>query len=297
MSNNNNVPVEAPLTDPDQGGGSAPASSAPVIAVLGCGQMGGALVRGWLRAGIVGGADLRLFDRTPAQAVTLARDAPSATVCELPEDTARGATVILLAVKPAPTAPLLARLRDAGTLSPDALIVSVAAGIRLATLEQAAHHGQPVIRVMPNTPALVGEGASAFCRGTAASDVHARAAQRLFGAVGSCVEVATESLIDAVIGVAGSAPAYFYLILEAITDGGVRAGLPRDTARTLAAQTMLGAAKMVLTTGTHPMALKDAVTTPGGTTIAALGVLESAGIRGTLMDAVRAAAERSKEMG
>lgn len=265
------------------------------VAVLGCGQMGGALVRGWVRAGMVAGENLHLWDRTPAQVDRLAADAPGAVLHNSPQSAVQSADIVLLAVKPVPTVPLLAQVSE--SLLPNALIISVAAGVRLATLEEAAPSESPVVRVMPNTPALVGEGASAYCRGSHATDEHAQTVQTLFGAVGSCVEVPNESLIDAVIGVAGSAPAYFYLIVEALTDGGVRAGLPRDTARTLAAQTMLGAAKMILTTGTHPMALKDAVTTPGGTTIAALGVLESGGLRGTLMDAVRAAAERSKEMG
>ncbi len=265
------------------------------IAVLGCGQMGGALVRGWVHAGVVTGENLRLFDVKRETAQSLAAET-GAVVSASANEAAEGADLVLVCVKPHFVDPLLGLLRESGALSSNTLVVSIAAGVRLATLEEAAT-GSPVIRVMPNTPALVGEGASAFCRGTHATDDHAQTVQTLFGAVGSCVEVANEALIDAVIGVAGSAPAYFYLIVEALTDGGVRAGLPRDTARTLAAQTMLGAAKMILTTGTHPMALKDAVTTPGGTTIAALGVLESGGLRGTLMDAVRVAAERSKEMG
>ncbi|MBC8142302.1 MAG: pyrroline-5-carboxylate reductase [Armatimonadetes bacterium] len=264
------------------------------IAVLGCGQMSGALVRGWVRSGAVSPRNLRLWSRSPAQAVALASDAPGAVVFASAIETVTGAGLVLLGVKPVPTAPLLASV--AGSLAPGSLVVSVAAGVSLAAL-QAASPPSPVIRVMPNTPALVGAGAAAFVRGTHATDAHAQTVQTLFSAVGVCVEVANESLIDAVIGVAGSAPAYFYLIVEALTDGGVRAGLPRKDARLLAAQTMLGAAKMILETGTHPMVLKDAVTTPGGTTIAALGVLESAGLRGTLMDAVQAAADRSKAMG
>jgi len=264
------------------------------IAVLGCGQMNGALVRGWVRAEIIDPAGLRLFNRTRDTAYRLAEDIPDAYIAHDAYDAVHEADIVLLGVKPAPTVPLLTQVHS--HLSPGALVISVAAGVRLWEMESATKDQNPIIRVMPNTPALVGEGASAFTRGKQATDEHAALVQTLFSAVGSCVEVASEELIDAVIGVSGSAPAYFYLIIEALTDGGVRAGLPRATARTLAAQTMLGAAKMVLTTGTHPMALKDAVTTPGGTTIAALGVLESAGLRGTLMEAVRAAAERSKQM-
>lgn len=264
--------------------------------------MGGALVRGWVRAGVVTGENLRLFDVKRETAQLLADDADNATVADSTSEAVADADTIIVCVKPNLVPTVLRPLYQGRIPKPSALVVSIAAGVRLEVLEKATFEADtyttcPVIRVMPNTPALVGEGASAFCRGTHATDDHAQTVQTLFGAVGSCVEVANESLIDAVIGVSGSAPAYFYLIIEALTDGGVRAGLPRDTARTLAAQTMLGSAKMILTTGTHPMALKDAVTTPGGTTIAALGVLESAGLRGTLMDAVRAAAERSKEMG
>ena len=261
-----------------------------IIAVLGCGQMGGALVRGWA----VQSATFRLFDTKRDAAETLAAAVGGATVCDNAANAAAGADMVLLCVKPHFVVPVLAQLHGANALQ-NAFVVSIAAGVRLPDIESATP-GVSVIRVMPNTPALIGAGASAFVRGTHATDAHAQAVQTLFAAVGSCVEIANEALMDAVIGVSGSAPAYFYLIIEALTDGGVRAGLPRDTARTLAAQTMLGAARMILETGTHPMALKDAVTTPGGTTIAALGVLESAGLRGTLMDAVRAAADRSREM-
>lgn len=263
------------------------------IAVLGCGAMGGALVRGWTRSGVLSAQNLRLFDTNPASAEALAGDAPGASVCASATEAVTGADLVLMAVKPGVVAPLLASV--VGSLAPGALVVSIAAGVSLDALQNAAPLS-PVIRVMPNTPALVGAGAAAFVRGTHATDAHAQTVQNLFGAVGVCVEVASEPLMDAVIGVAGSAPAYFYLIVEALTDGGVRAGLPRKEARLLAAQTMLGAAKMILETNTHPMALKDAVTTPGGTTIAALGILESAGLRGTLMDAVQAAADRSKAM-
>ena len=264
------------------------------VAVLGCGQMGGALVRGFVSSGVIAGVNLRLFDVKTGTAQTLASEI-GGVVAASATDAARGANLVLVCVKPAFVAPLLALLHENGALSAETLVVSIAAGVNLATLQTAAPN-VPVIRVMPNTPALVGAGASASCRGAMAGDADANAVQTLFGAVGACVEVANETLINAVIGVSGSAPAYFYLVVEALTDGGVRAGLPRDIARTLAAQTMLGSAKMILETGTHPMALKDAVTTPGGTTIAALGVLESGGLRGVLMDAVQAAADRSKEM-
>lgn len=263
------------------------------LAVLGAGKMGGALVRGWVAADAVSGPNVRLFDPHAPTAQKLADDV-GAVVAESAEMAVSDAAVLLVSVKPHLVLSCLGAVRD--HLSPACLIVSVAAGVRLAALESAAPAQAPVVRVMPNTPSLVGAGASAFCRGTHATDEHAALTQILFGAVGRAVEV-EERLIDAVTGVSGSGPAYVYLIIEALTDGGVQAGLPRDVARTLAAQTVFGAAKMVLETGEHTAALKDAVTTPGGTTITGLAVLERAGLRGTLMDAVRAAADRAKEMG
>jgi pyrroline-5-carboxylate reductase len=264
------------------------------LGVLGSGKMGGALVRGWTGAGVVAGGDVRLYDTSRAAAEAVAAET-GAFVVDSATDAATDADLLLVSVKPHLVGPSLAAVRD--TLPPHCLVVSVAAGVRLAAIEEAlAPRHQPAVRVMPNTPALVGAGAAAFCRGRGATDAHAALIAHLFGAVGRAVEVA-ESQIDAVTGVSGSGPAYFYLMIEALTDGGVRAGLPRDVARTLAAQTALGAAAMVLETGEHPAALKDAVTTPGGTTIAALAVLEAAGVRSALIEAVRAAAERAREMG
>jgi pyrroline-5-carboxylate reductase len=263
------------------------------LAVLGAGKMGGALVRGWVRAGVVAPGDVRLYDTDPAASGVLAAETGAAVAASAAE-AAAGAQTLLVSVKPHIALRSLAETGEA--LTPSCLVLSVAAGVRLAALEEAVPPQTPVIRVMPNTPALIGEGAAGFCRGRHATDAHAAQAATLFGAVGRAVEV-EERLMDAVTGVSGSGPAYFYLIIEALTDGGVRAGLPRDVSRTLAAQTALGAARMVLETGEHPAALKDAVTTPGGTTIAALAVLEAAGLRGTLIEAVRAATERAREMG
>ena len=283
------------MDDNANSGIGAAALSDRKLAVLGCGKMGGALVRGWVSAGVLAPVNLRLFDTVRAAAETLADQAGGgARVSPTAASAVEGADLLLVSVKPPLVQQVLADLRSA--LSPACLVLSVAAGISLAALEEAVGMAAPVIRVMPNTPALVGAGASAFCRGTHAGDEHARIAAQLFGAVGRAVEV-DERQIDAVTGLSGSGPAYLYLIIEALTDGAVRVGLPRDVARTLAAQTALGAARMVLETGEHPAALKDAVTTPGGTTITGLAVLEQAGLRGTLMEAVRAAAERAREMG
>src|SRR5262249_19730187 len=176
------------------------------------------------------------------------------------------------------------------------LIVSIAAGVTLACLEIAAPAGTRVIRVMPNTPALVAASATAFALGSSASPADRDLALKLFSSVGAAFAV-KESQLDAVTGLSGSGPAYAYLIIEALSDGGVASGLPRDIATRLAAQTLLGSAKMVLETGLHPGALKDMVASPGGTTIEGLHELEKGRLRATLMNAVRAATEKSKKLG
>jgi pyrroline-5-carboxylate reductase len=263
------------------------------LAVLGTGKLAGALVRGWVTAGTLSPNHLRLYNRTGERAEALARDTGASAVASAVE-AIQDADVALVAVKPWAVADTLAAVRDA--LPEGCLILSVAAGTQIATMAGVLRPGSPIIRVLPNTPALVGAAASAYCRGKHATDAHGVLTRNLFGAVGTIVEV-TEEQIDAVVGVSASGVAYFYLIIEALTDGGVRAGLPRDTVRTLAAQTALGAARMILETGEHPAILKDAVTTPGGTTMAALEVLEASGLRGTLIAAVRAARDRSRELG
>lgn len=156
--------------------------------------------------------------------------------------------------------------------------------------------GVRIIRVIPNTPALVGAGASAYALGTQATEADAATAQQLLGSVGLALRV-SESLLDAVTGLSGSGPAYAFLMIEAMADGGVAAGLPREMAQQLAAQTLLGAAQMVLSTGQHPGVLKDAVCSPGGTTIEAIHELERSGVRGALISAVRVAADKSRRLG
>jgi pyrroline-5-carboxylate reductase len=178
--------------------------------------------------------------------------------------------------------------RCASSFSAAHLLLSIAAGVPAAKLETALPAGARVIRVMPNTPALVGESASAFALGKAATAADGELALKLFAAVGLAFQV-KEYLLDAVTGLSGSGPAYVYQFIEALSDGGVAAGLPRDVATKLAAQTVLGSAKMVLETGVHPGALKDQVTSPGGTTIEGLHELEKGKLRGTVMSAVREA--------
>lgn len=264
------------------------------LAVLGAGMMGGALARGLVGGEAMVPANIRLFDTDGAKATTLAESlGAGAHAAVSAAEAIAGADIVLLAVKPPMVAGVLSEISPA--LRPGQLVLSIAAGIRLATIEGLLPDGTPVIRTMPNTPSLVGHGATAISQGQHATDAHLSLAQSLFAAVGVSV-VVPERLLDAVTGLSGSGPAYVYLMIEALADGGVKEGLPRDTARLLAAQTVSGAAQMVLSSDQHPAQLKDSVTTPGGTTIAALHVLERAGIRAALIDAVEAAARRSREL-
>jgi pyrroline-5-carboxylate reductase len=176
------------------------------------------------------------------------------------------------------------------------LIISIAAGITLQALAEGLGATVRLVRVMPNTPCLVGASATGYSPGTTATPEDVEVVGKLFGAVGKAFRV-SEPLLDAVTGLSGSGPAYVYTLIEAMADGGVRCGLPRDVSLALAAQTVLGAAKMILETGQHPAILKDAVTSPGGTTIAGLQVLERAAFRAAAIDAVEAAAKRAQELG
>jgi len=259
-------------------------------------MMGGALARGLVRAGAMPADHIILYDPHEAHVERTASqlsNGASARVADSPRDAVKDADIVLLAVKPWVVEPLLAQIAPA--LTENHLVISIAGGIRLAKMEEIVSGKVPVIRTMPNTPALVGEGVTALTRGSHAKDPHYALAEELFAAVGKTAEV-DERLMDAVTGLSGSGPAYVYLLIEALMDGGVKAGLTRETARLLAAQTVYGAAKMVLDSEDHPAELRDNVTTPGGTTIAGLTVLERAGFRVALMDAIEAAAQRSREL-
>jgi len=208
-------------------------------------------------------------------------------------EVARMADVLFVAVKPHQAADAL---REVVKELSGTLVVSIAAGVTLSTLEEAAGKNVAVIRVMPNTPSLVGCGMAALAAGSHAGDKEVELVKRIMEAVGEAV-VVEEDKMDAVTAVSGSGPAYIYLIIEAMADGGVRVGLPRDVALKLAAKTVMGAALMVLETGEHPGRLKDNVTSPGGTTIEAMAILEENGVRGAFIEAVQAAYRRAREMG
>lgn len=201
--------------------------------------------------------------------------------------------VVVLAVKPQVTAEILKELED---VLRKRLVISVIAGVRLGRFLEACGMQAHVIRAMPNTPAMVGEGMTALAIGPGVGENEVACARQIFESVGKVVRI-DERFMDAVTGLSGSGPAYVFLMIEAMADGGVKMGLPRETASLLAAQTVLGAARMVLETGRHPARLKDEVASPGGTTIAGLHRLEQGSFRGLLIDAVEAAAKRSQELG
>ena len=263
------------------------------IGFLGSGKMATALARGFVNAGLVAGKQIIASD--PFEAARKHFSAEVGAKCTTSAaEVAKFASVLIVATKPDQIPAALSEVKSG--FSEKHLLISIAAGVTLARLEAALPVGARVIRVMPNTPALVGLGAAGFALGKCATASDGELAKTLLSAVGVAFQV-KESLLDAVTGLSGSGPAYVYQFIESLSDGGVAAGLPRDVATKLAAQTVLGAAKMVLETGQHPGALKDQVTSPGGTTIEGLHELEKGKLRGTVMSAVLAAAEKSRKLG
>ncbi len=262
------------------------------LGLIGCGKMGGALLRGLFKSA-VDVTQVHVYDAVAAACESLAEDDARITAVDSNRAVAEAAEVLLLCVKPNIMGTVAQEIAMASTPS---LCISIAAGIPLSFLE--AHLGahQRVIRVMPNTPALVGEGASGYALGERATAEDGALTKQLLQAVGIAHEV-PERLLDAVTGLSGSGPAYIYQVIEAMADAGVYQGLPRPVAIDLAAQTVLGAAKMVLETGEHPGVLKDQVTSPGGTTIRGVAALEAGGLRHALISAVTAATERSEALG
>jgi pyrroline-5-carboxylate reductase len=268
-------------------------SSTLKIGFLGAGRMATALAKGFIQAKFATADDIIASDPLEHARQAFTKDVGAKTTAFNP-DVLKFATVVVLAVKPDHVTELLAEVKRHFTEKH--LLLSIAAGVPIAKLEAGLSSDARVIRVMPNTPALVGASASAYALGKAAGAEDGQLALKLFSAVGVAYPV-KESLLDAVTGLSGSGPAYAFVMIEALSDGGVAAGLPRDIATKLAAQTLLGSAKMVLETGQHPGALKDAVTSPGGTTIEGLHELERGGVRGALISAVRAATDKSKKLG
>jgi pyrroline-5-carboxylate reductase len=260
---------------------------------IGSGKMATALVKGMLRAGIAPVDSIGASDPLPA-ARTALQSETGVAVFDSNIPVAQRSDALVLAVKPQSMREVLGQLRP--VVTPEHLVVSIAAGITIASIDEGLGSNGRIVRVMPNTPALVGEGASAYAMGPRVCPEDEAVVQAFLGAVGRAVRV-PESLLDAVTGLSGSGPAFVFLMIEALSDGGVRVGLPRDVATLLAAQTVLGAAKMVTETGQHPGVLKDQVASPGGTTIAGLHALERGGVRGALIDAVEAATRRSAELG
>jgi pyrroline-5-carboxylate reductase len=263
------------------------------IGFLGAGKMATALARGWLAAGLVTRDRLAASDPLPAARETFQAETGVAA-WEDNRSTVSRSDLLVLAVKPQQAAEVLDEVR--GLLTPRHCLVSIAAGVSLRQLAERLGPSCRLVRVMPNTPCLLGASASAYAPADTATPEDVRLVDRLLSAVGRAVRL-PEKLLDAVTGLSGSGPAFVYVMIEALSDGGVRMGLPRDVATLLAAQTVLGAARMVLETGMHPAALKDMVASPGGTTIAGLHALERGGVRAALMDAVEAATRRATELG
>jgi len=266
------------------------------IGIIGGGQMGTALVKGMLRSDVTVPDMITVADIAKPARERLAAE----TGVHTTEDNRRaldGAEVLIIALKPQVMEEALRPL--AGHLTAAQTALSLMAGVTTAKLEALLVSGGPavhVVRAMPNTPALVGEGIAALCRGRHATDDDMDRAERILAAVGRVVRV-EEWQMDAVTGLSGSGPGYVYTVIEALADGGVKMGLPKSLALALAAQTVLGAAKMVLETGEHPAVLRDRVTSPGGTTIAGLHAMEAHGLRNALISGVEAAAKRAKELG
>ena len=263
------------------------------IGFLGCGNMGEALVKGLVEASVVSAGALMASDSRTDRLADLERRY-GVRIAKDNVELARECDVVVLAVKPQIMAAVLTEV--APTLSRRQLVISIAAGVATPTIRKGVGKDIRLIRVMPNTPALVLEGATAIAKAKGLEDGDLETAQEIFGAVGKVV-VLDEELMDAVTGLSGSGPAYVAVVIESLADGGVKMGLDRVTAMTLATQTVLGAAKLLLETGLHPGSLKDMVSSPGGTSIAGIAALEEGGIRTTFITAVERATQRSRELG
>jgi pyrroline-5-carboxylate reductase len=263
------------------------------IAFLGGGNMAEALIKGLLSAGAARPDQILVMDIS-ADRLAYLKNAYGVMPQQNNLDAARGANVVVLSVKPQIIERVLADIAPA--VDESKLVISIAAGINIDKIEKSLSGKPRVVRVMPNTPALVLAGAAALAGGKNATSEDLALARDIFTSVGRAV-IVEEKLMDAVTGLSGSGPAYVFMIIDALSDAGVKAGLPRALALELAAQTVYGSAKMVLETKEHPGKLRDMVTSPGGTTIEGLHALEKGGLRAVLMNAVEAATARSRELG
>ena len=261
------------------------------LGFIGSGKMATALVQGVAQAGVVAREAIAVSDAVHSVAETLARAAGVTAMTN--DELVVFADALVLCVKPNDA---LTALHSHRRKAANKLVISIVAGLPIAKLQEAAGSTVRIVRVMPNTPALIQRGASAYSLGPTATKDDADFAAQVLGAVGLAVLV-KEELLDVVTGLSGSGPAYIYLVIEALSDAGVLMGLPRDLSLQLAAQTVVGSAEMILQTGRHPAVLRDEVTSPGGTTIAGLEALEAGGLRSALSNAVRAATARARELG
>lgn len=263
------------------------------IGFIGAGNMAGTIARGLIESGTCPRECIRMADPRAARRQELA-DTLGIAAEEHNAAVVAWADLLVLATKPQVFDRILPEVAE--SVRPETLIVSIAAGVHVHTIEGFLPPGTRVVRTMPNTPALVGAGATGVAAGTHATADDLRVVEELFASVG-ITEVLEEGLLDAVTGLSGSGPAFIFVIIEALSDAGVKVGLHRATAQRLAAQTVFGAAKLLQDSGEHPGKLKDMVASPGGTTISGLHTIEAGGLRRTLIDAVEAATERSRELG
>lgn len=264
-----------------------------MLGFIGGGAMAEALIARIVRSGQSSAGDMWVGDPSPSRQSWLAREY-GVTVTGDNEGIVCRADTVILAVKPQVWKPVVAGLRD--KFRREQLFISIVTGVTLAQLAEFLPAGMPVVRVVPNTPCLIGRGISALSPGGGVPAASLETAREIFASVGETI-ILEEELLNAATGLSGSGPGYVYLFVEALIDAGVRQGLPRATARQLAAVTVAGAAEMVATDNRHPAELRDMVTSPGGTTIAGLEVLEKAGVRGAIMEAVARATQRAREIG
>ena len=262
------------------------------IVIIGGGKMGSIIAQGLIAHKIISSKNIIVTDIDAARREFL-RSSMKLQVSHNNEKAIKGADIIILAVKPQNMAATLMEISSA--ISKSKVVISIAAGITTNFIEKSLTKGARVVRVMPNTPALIGEGAAAVAKGSCAKSADVKLTRAIFNAVGISVEI-EEKLMDAVTGLSGSGPAYFFLIIEALIDAGLKTGLSRDLTAQLAAQTMLGAARLCLQSDKQPAQLREMVTSPGGTTAAGLKVMEEGNIRALIVAAVEAATKRSREL-